>query len=100
MNRSDPRSAPRKFQLQLAMNPATSRWYRVSRDLMRYFPIPRHDAIALLSSGDAREVPYLPFSRPDLMQAYETVQRAIVKAANQTTNNSTTNLNLNQRDDQ
>lgn len=85
-----------KFQLQLAMNPATSRWYRVSRDLMRYFPIPRHDAIALLSSGDAREVPYLPFSRPDLMQAYETVQRAIVKAANQTTQPTQPN----QRDDQ
>lgn len=67
--------------ISLAMNPATSRWYRVSRRQMRYFPIPRHEALDLLASGQAREVAYLPFSRPDLMQAYDTVQRALVKAS-------------------
>lgn len=75
---------PRKPQLQLAMNPATGRWYRVSMNQMRYFPIPRHDAIAALAARTAREVPYLPFSRPDILAAYEVVQKAIVKAANQT----------------
>lgn len=69
------------MKLQIAMNPATSRWYRVSRLQMRYFPIPRHEAIDLLATGQAREVPYLPFSRPDLWKAYETVQKALVKAA-------------------
>jgi len=63
------------------MNPATSRWYRVSRLQMRYFPIPRHEAIDLIARGDAREVAYLPFSRPDLWQAYDTVQKAIIKAS-------------------
>lgn len=90
------RSTLPRRQLQLAMNPATSRWYRVAHLQMRYFPIPRHEAIDLLASGDAREVPYLPFSRQDLWQAYETVQRALVKAANQTANNP----NFNQRDEQ
>ena len=68
--------------MQLAMNPATGRWYRVSRTQMRYFPIRRGDAIAALAARTAREVPYLPFSRPDLMQAYDVVRRALVKAAN------------------
>lgn len=68
-------------RISLAMNPATSRWYRVSRTQMRYFAIPRHEALDLLASGEAREVAYLPFSRPDLMQAYDIVQRALVKAA-------------------
>lgn len=71
-----------RAQLQLAMNPATGRWYRVSLTQMSYFPIRRADAIAALAARTAREVPYLPFSRPDLMQAYDVVQRAIVKAAN------------------
>ena len=86
----------RSPRIQLAMNPATSRWYRVAHLQMRYFPIPRHEAIDLLASGDAREVAYLPFSRQDLWQAYETVQRALVKAANQTANNP----NFNQRNEQ
>ena len=68
--------------MQLAMNPATGSWYRVSRTQMRYFPIRRGDAIAALASRTAREVAYLPWSRPDLMHAYEVVQRALVKAAN------------------
>lgn len=67
--------------LQIAMNPSTGRWYRVSRTQMRYFAIPRHEAIDLLATGKAREVTYLPFSRPDLMQAYDTVRRALVKAS-------------------
>ncbi len=68
-------------QIQLAMSPANSRWYRVSTTQMRYFPINRLDAIELLRSGKAREVPYLPFSRPDLYDAYRVAQNAIQKAA-------------------
>ena len=51
--------------MQLATDGA--RWYRVSvRQYHRYFPIGRKQAESLLASGQAQEVPYLPFSRPDL----------------------------------
>jgi predicted DNA-binding transcriptional regulator YafY len=86
-------------QMQVAMNPATGRWYRVSWDQFRYFPIPRTTAIAALAARTAREVHYLPFSRPDLMQAYDTARHAIAKAAIQsaTTNNDDNSTNNDQR---
>jgi hypothetical protein len=67
-------------QIQLAMSPVNGRWYRVERTQMRYFPINRLDAIEMLRAGKAREVPYLPFSRPDLYDAYRVAQSAIQRA--------------------
>lgn len=67
-----------KAKTKLAMNP-NGRWYRVSTTQGRYFPINRLDAIEMLRSGAATEVPYLPWSRPDLYDAYKVVQQAIAK---------------------
>ena len=65
--------------MQLATDGA--RWYRVSvRQFHRYFPIGRKQAESLLASGQAQEVPYLPFSRPDLWEAYKVAQAAIYRA--------------------
>lgn len=66
--------------LKLAMSPANGRWYRVSTQQMRYFPINRLDALELLRTGKATEVLYRPFSRPDLHQAARYVQEAIQRA--------------------
>jgi len=55
-----------------------TRWYRVSvQQGYRYFPICRKQAESLLASGQACEVPYLPFSRPDLWEAYKVAQAAL-----------------------
>lgn len=64
-------------QIQIAQN--NGRYYRIS--LHRYFPIARAEALRLLASGEGREVPYLPFSRPDLYEAYKVAKQAIDKAA-------------------
>ena len=56
------------------------RWYRVSMQQARYFPIGKKEAAALLATGQAVEVPYLPFSRPDLWEAYKVAQAAIQAA--------------------
>jgi len=64
--------------LQVAQN--NGRYYRVSRLQMRYFPMRRVEAQALIAAGEAREVPYLPYGRPDLYEAYKVAQAAI-KAA-------------------
>lgn len=71
------------MKTELAMSP-NGRWYRVSRTQMRYFPINRLDAIEMLRSGKAREVDYLPLSRPDLYAAYKVAQQAITKAMGDT----------------
>ena len=70
-----------KPKTQLAMSPANGRWYRVSMQQMRYFSIPRLDALEMLRNGQAIEVAYLPFSRPDLYDAYKVARNAISKAA-------------------
>jgi len=70
--------------IKLAMSPANGRWYRVSLTQMRYFPISRLDALELLRTGQASEVLYAPFSRPDLQQASRYVREAIQKAAEAT----------------
>lgn len=57
-----------------------TRYYRVSMRQFRYFPIARKQAESLLASGQAQEVPYLPFSRPDLWEAYKVAQAAIHRA--------------------
>lgn len=57
-----------------------TRYYRVSVRQCRYFPIGRKQAESLLASGQAQEVPYLPFSRPDLWEAYKVAQAAIYRA--------------------
>ena len=58
-----------------------TRWYRVSvQQGYRYFPISRKQAESLLASGQAQEVPYLPFSRPDLWEAYKVAQAGIQRA--------------------
>ena len=58
-----------------------TRYYRVStRQFHRYFPIAKKEAESLLASGQAQEVPYLPFSRPDLWEAYKVAQAAIQRA--------------------
>jgi hypothetical protein len=67
-------------RLQLAMSPANGRWYRISIQQMRYFPINRLDALELLRTGKATEVLYRPFSRPDLHQAARYVEDAIQRA--------------------
>lgn len=55
-----------------------TRWYRVSvRQGYRYFPIGRKQAESLLASSQAQEVPYLPFSRPDLWKAHKIAQAAL-----------------------
>lgn len=55
-----------------------TRFYRVSMSQYgRYFPIARKQAENLLATGQAREVPYLPFSRPDLWEAHKVAQAAI-----------------------
>jgi hypothetical protein len=55
-----------------------TRWYRVSvQQGYRYFPISRKQAESLLAANEAQEVPYLPFSRPDLWEAYKVAQTAI-----------------------
>ena len=63
---------------QLAQN--EGRWYRVEKRQSRYFPISTIKALALLATGDAFEVAYLPFSRPDLLRAYMEAQQAITAA--------------------
>jgi hypothetical protein len=63
---------------QLAQNNA--RWYRVSMQQMRYFPIKRSEAEFMIATKMAQEVPYLPFSRPDLYAAYKVVHQAIENA--------------------
>lgn len=67
-------------RVHLAMSPANGRWYRVSMQQMRYFPINRLDALELLRAGQATEVLYQPFSRPDLQQAARHAREAINKA--------------------
>ena len=64
--------------IKIAQN--NGRYYRVSMRQMRYFPIARAQAQLLLSTGEACEVAYLPFSRPDLYEAHKVAQAAI-KAA-------------------
>jgi hypothetical protein len=64
--------------LEIAQN--NGRFYRVSWQQMRYFPVAKAEAQLLLATGQATETPYLPFSRPDLYQAYKTAQAAIRKA--------------------
>jgi len=55
-----------------------TRWYRVSvQQGYRYFPISRKEAESLLAAKEAQEVPYLPFSRPELWEAYKAAQAAI-----------------------
>lgn len=63
---------------QIAQN--EGRFYRVDMRQMRYFPIARKTAELLLATGQAVEVAYLPFSRPDLHQAHRVAQNAIAKA--------------------
>lgn len=57
-----------------------TRWYRVSMRQYRYFPIGRKQAESLLAAKQAQEVPYLPFSRPELWEAYKAAQAAIKRA--------------------
>lgn len=64
--------------IQIAQN--NGRYYRVSMRQMRYFAIARVEALQLLARGEAQEVPYLPFSRPDLYEAYKVAQAAIKRA--------------------
>lgn len=64
--------------IEIAKN--NGRYYRISKLQMRYFPIARRDAEALLATGAAVEAPYLPWSRPDLYEAYKVVQEAIRRA--------------------
>lgn len=64
--------------IKVAQN--NGRYYRVSMRQMRYFPIARAEAQLLLATGEAYEVAYLPFGRPDLYEAYKVAQAAI-KAA-------------------
>lgn len=66
-------------QIQIAQN--NGRYYRVSLQQSRYFPIARDKAQQMLMTGEAREVAYLPFSRPDLSEAYRVAQLAITKAS-------------------
>jgi len=58
----------------LAIAENKGRFYRVSVQQMRYFPIRKADAELLLATGQARKTPYLPFSRPDLYEAYKLAQ--------------------------
>ncbi len=64
--------------MQIAQN--EGRFYRVALRQFRYFPMKRAEAELALATGKAVEVAYLPFSRPDLLQAYEVAQKAIQKA--------------------
>jgi hypothetical protein len=64
--------------VEIAQN--NGRFYRVSVQQMRYFPIARDKAEHMLATGEAVETPYLPFSRPDLYQAYKAAQEAIRRA--------------------
>lgn len=57
-----------------------NRFYRIYPGSHRYLSIARQKAEAMLASGEAREVPYLPFSRPDLYEAYKVAQAAIKRA--------------------
>lgn len=63
---------------QIARN--GNRFYRIYPGSSRYLPIARREAEEMLASGDAREVPYLPWSRPDLYEAYKVAQAAIKRA--------------------
>lgn len=64
---------------QIAQN--NGRFYRVALRQFRYFPIKKQTAIAMLASGEAIEVAYLPFGRADLMQAHSAALKAIEQAA-------------------
>jgi hypothetical protein len=64
--------------IQIAQN--NGRYYRISTMQMRYFPIARREAEALIAAGKAVEAPYLPYSRPELYQAYKVAQAAISRA--------------------
>jgi len=57
-----------------------TRWYRVSVQQARYFRISEIEARTLLATQQAQEVPYLPFGRPDLWEAYKVAQNAITRA--------------------
>jgi hypothetical protein len=61
--------------MEIAQN--NGQWYRVSTMQMRYFPMKHADAVLALATGDAIEVPYLPFGRGDLWHAYVTTQKMI-----------------------
>lgn len=64
--------------IEIAQN--NGRYYRISKLQMRYFPVARREAEAMIASGQAVEAPYLPWSRPDLYQAYKAAQAAIKRA--------------------
>ena len=64
--------------IEIAQN--NGRFYRISPQQMRYFPIARKEAEFMIATGQAKEAPYLPYSRPDLYQAYKVARAAIQKA--------------------
>ena len=57
------------------------RFYYFSRMQFRLFPMKRAEAEMLLATGQAYEIPYLPLSRPDIIQAHDAARKAIAAAA-------------------
>ena len=62
-------------QTQLAQN--NGRFYRVSLRQMRYFPIKKVAALAMIADGSGIEVPYMPFGKPEYAAAYAATQNLI-----------------------
>lgn len=58
------------------------RFYVENLRQMRYFPIAKKEAVAMLVDGRAEEVVYMPFGRPDLIQANMAATDAINKIMN------------------
>ena len=55
------------------------RFYIENLRQMRYFPIKKSEAIAMLANGQAEEVNYCPFGRIDLQMAAMETRAAIQK---------------------
>jgi|FreactcultuFSWF8_1027224.scaffolds.fasta_scaffold01307_9 hypothetical protein len=61
--------------IQLAQN--NGRFYKVSIRQMRYFPVKKVVALAMLADGSAIEVPYMPFGKPEYADAFFKAQEII-----------------------
>lgn len=55
------------------------RYYVENLRQMRYFPIAKKEAVAMLAAGTAEEVIYQPFGRVDLIQANMAATEALNK---------------------
>ena len=61
--------------IQLAQN--NGRFYKVSIRQMRYFPVKKVVALAMLADVSAIEVPYMPFGKPEYADAFFKAQEII-----------------------